>query len=50
MTSLCCTNESIGVFYLNALISGSSSEVRFKVLYPYILVTAAGRTLWELAG
>ncbi len=50
MTSLCCVDESIGVFYLNALISGSSNDVRFKVLYPYILVNAARRTLWELAG
>ena len=50
MTSLCCVDESIGVFYLNALISGSSNDVRFRVLYPYILVTAARRSLWELAG
>jgi len=47
MTSFYNQYESIGVFYLNALISLGLDKVRFKVIQPYTLPYSIGRTIVE---
>jgi hypothetical protein len=45
LISFCCTNESMGVNYLNALIPYGFNEVRIKVNSPHRLVYSVGCTI-----